>query len=136
MKLSDPFFDGFPGAEDRYRGEQGGEHHEEEADAVDSHVIVDVEARHPFVLLGELEAGGLSVKASQESEAEGEGRQGAEERGHPELGGLVSRDEEQQDGCGDRYQQGEGDAHALTYPPAAQSVTASTRMAPARNQAA
>ena len=46
-----------PGREQRDRRQKSGEHHEQEADAVDAHEIIDTEPRNPRVPLDKLEIG-------------------------------------------------------------------------------
>jgi hypothetical protein len=94
--LLDAILDGVPTGEHRDESGQGGEHHQQHADAVDAEVVVDAERGDPFVLLDELKPAVGLVPIERQGNGDEEARQCGEIG--PELdGGFVGGGQEQQD---------------------------------------
>ena len=96
------FVDRFPRPEQRERRQEGGEHQQQEADAVDADEIFDAERRNPGVALHELKLARSRIETRpeqqrlREHEQRHHERDVADERSAPLL---VALDEEQQDGA-------------------------------------
>ena len=64
----DPDLDVVPGGQDAQRGEEGGEHDEQQGKAVDPHVVADTVSRQPLPALHELHGRGLAVEVKPEGQ--------------------------------------------------------------------
>ncbi len=74
-ELAHPLLDRAPGAEEAQRGQEGGQDHEPQRQAVDADVVADAPGRDPGPLLDELQ-GGHVLEAGDEEEGEKEGGAG------------------------------------------------------------
>ncbi len=104
----DLVLDRLPGAEDAKDGEEGGEHHQEHADAVYAEKIADPPFREPLPLLDELHRGGLLVEMKEQRERQDKFQKRPDQDGHLYEKGIPPRQQHQQQGA----RQGEKDQGA------------------------
>ncbi len=74
-----------PARGDGQRHQEGGQHHEQDRDPVDTHLVL--QPHQPFALFHELEAGVFRIKLRNQEERHKEGRGGGDQR-HPFRVGL------------------------------------------------
>jgi len=108
-----------PGGEEGGGGYEAGEEDEEEAQAVEAEVIVDVEGHDPRVALDELGREGMGIKLEEEEAGE---RERGEREGECEgaRGGRADATKEREDGGADprsEYNEGEEREWVHATPP-------------------
>ena len=117
-ELLDLLLHALPRREQRNRREEAGEHHQQQADAVDADVVVDAEGRDPRHPLDELEVGRRGVEARPDQQGHGKGHERGAERDpadHRVAPAVGVADQGEEDGAGERQRPGQGEEHGLRY---------------------
>ncbi len=114
----------------RERGDDAGEQHEQEAEAVEAEAVVDVQRADPGVLLRELVADHGRVEAGEDDEAQDEGREAAGEREAARGAVGQARQRREGEGAGPREEHEQGEQGQVVHraPP---QTSSSARMAKA-----
>ncbi len=114
-----------PAGGDGQRHQEGGQHHEQDRDAIDAHLVF--QAEDPVVFFDELKAGIGGIEAEQHEKRHKERRRGGEQRqpfGVALRRRVIAAQEQRQDACRDRGDEGDDGEkvfHISSRPPRASS---------------